>query len=106
MSSTPTLNASTRSGLRRWALGSAVFVFVLVALASCVNEPTAPREPGIRYASGLRFNAIFPSLLQQPAAADLVTFNRVHVVLHHSDGTVALDTTIAFPASEIGRAHV
>ena len=99
MSSTPTLNASTRSGLRRWALGSAVFVFVLVALASCVNEPTAPREPGIRYASGLRFNAIFPSLLQQPGAADLVAFDRVHVVLHHSDRTVALDTTIAFPAN-------
>ena len=99
MSSTPTHHASARPGLRRWALGSAALLFVLVALASCVNEPTAPREPGIRYASGLRFNAIFPSLLQQPGAADLVSFDRVHVVLHHSDGTVALDTTIAFPAS-------
>ena len=90
-------NVAARSVLRRMALGSAAPFAVLVVLLSCVNEPTAPRETGIRYASGLRFNAIFPSLLQQAAAADLVSFDRVHVVLHHSDGTVALDTMIVFP---------
>lgn len=77
---------------------AAVFA-VLVVLVSCVNEPTAPRD-GARYASGLRFNAIFPALLQMSGAADLVPFDRVHVLLHHSDGTVALDTTIVFPADK------
>jgi uncharacterized protein YjdB len=83
--------------MRRVALGSAALFVVLIVLLSCVNEPTAPREPAIRYASGLRFNAVFPSLLQQAGVADFVAFDRVHVVLHHSDGTIALDTTIVFP---------
>ena len=83
--------------MRRLAFG---VIAVLAVLLSCVSEPTAPRESGIRYASGLRFNAIFPSFLQQPGVADLVTFDRVHVVLRHSDGTIALDTTIAFPSDK------
>ena len=83
--------------MRRLALGAAALFVVFVTLLSCVNEPTAPRETGIRYASGLRFTAVFPSILQQAGAADLVSFERVHVVLRHSDGTIALDTTIVFP---------
>ena len=83
--------------MRRLALGAAALFVVFVTLLSCVNEPTAPRETGIRYASGLRFTAVFPSILQQAGAADLVSFERVHVVLRHSDGTMALDTTIVFP---------
>ena len=79
-------------------LGAAALFGVLVLLLSCSSEPTAPREAGIRYASGLRFNAVFPSLLQQAAAVELVAFDRVHLVLRHSDGTTALDTMIVFPA--------
>ena len=48
---------------------------------------------------GLSWDAVYPAPLRSVGgvSAGIVDFNRVRVVLHHSDGTVALDTTIAFP---------
>ena len=85
--------------LRRFALiGSALFV-VLVVLLSCVGEPTAPKQETPRFATGVRFNAIFPEMSKLSGVADLIAFDRVRVVLRRADGTVAIDTTINFPAN-------
>ncbi len=70
-----------------------------IALLSCGRDVTAPGGSA-RYARGISWDAIFPPAFQQAgsASSSLVPFTSVHVVLHHSDGTVALDTTIVFPA--------
>jgi len=62
------------------------------------GEPTAPKKSGITYASGLRFNTIFPAAFQQSAFAGVVTFDRVRIVLRRRDASIALDTIINFPA--------
>ena len=86
---------------RRLAFLSAAFV---VAILSCGREPTAPGTrgaSGIQYARGLSFRPIFPAgveALQQASGSGVADFTHVHVVLHHSDGTVALDTMVDFPA--------
>src|SRR5258708_15952230 len=87
--------ATTLTPLRRLALFG---VAVAAVLTSCGREPTAPTQTDARFARGLSFGAVFPTIQLSGSAADLVAFSSVHVVLHHSDGTVALDTTIAFPA--------
>ncbi|MFI5310392.1 MAG: beta strand repeat-containing protein, partial [Gemmatimonadales bacterium] len=88
-----------RSPLRRLALIGAAFT---LAVLSCGREPTAPGGRVVRYARGLSFRPVFPTdgqaLDQAGGSGSAVDFNRVHVVLHHSDGTVALDTTVNFPA--------
>ncbi len=83
--------------MRRLAMLGLVFV---AAILSCGKDVTGPLGAAARYASGLSWDAIFPPAFQQAggAAGSLVPFTSVHVVLHHSDGTVALDTTIIFPA--------
>ncbi len=55
---------------------------------------------GARVARGIAWQAQFPTAYQQAGsgASGVVDFNRVHVVLHHSDGTIAIDTVINFPA--------
>jgi alpha-tubulin suppressor-like RCC1 family protein len=74
------------------------FAFGL-ALLSCGRDVTSPGA-AVRIAHGLSFNTQFPPAFQAlgNGASTVVPFNRVHVVLHHSDVTVALDTTIDFPA--------
>ena len=71
---------------------------VLVAAILSCKDLTAPG--GGRFARGLSWNAIFPPPLRDigGASSGVVDFSKVHVVLHHSDGTVALDTTIDFPS--------
>ncbi len=56
----------------------------------------------MRVARGLSWQAQFPPAYQLAGsgASGVVDFNRVHVVLHHSDGSVALDTVINFPAGD------
>jgi hypothetical protein len=51
-------------------------------------------------ARGLSFNAVFPALFQQAGsfAAGLVQYDRVRVVVRHSDATTAIDTIYAFGA--------
>ena len=69
-----------------------------LVLLSCGREVTGPGAAAVRFARGLSFSAIFPPLYQQAAGASGVSFNRVHVVLHRADGTVALDTVVNFPS--------
>ena len=78
--------------------------FVLAALVlvvlSCGPELTAPRGGASRVARGISFSPVFPAVLSQVAsdASGIVDFNRVHIVLRHGDGTVALDTVVNYPA--------
>ncbi len=83
--------------LRRLAVLGLVFVG---AILSCGRDVTGPLGSAARFVRGLSFNPVFPPAFQAAggSSSGVVSFNRVHVVLHHSDGTVALDTTIDFPA--------
>jgi hypothetical protein len=86
-----------KQSLRRYTLFGIAFC---IALLSCGRDVTAPGGAA-RVARGLAFRTEFPTAFQQlsaDAAADVVDFTHVHVVLHHDDGTIALDTTIVFPA--------
>jgi len=65
-----------------------------IALLSCGRDVTSPGA-NVRYARGIAWRTEFPPAYQQ---SRVVNFNRVRVVLHHSDGTIALDTVIDFPA--------
>jgi hypothetical protein len=92
-SATPTRDAP----LRRLALLGLVFVAVVL---SCSKDVTGPG--GGRFMRGFSWNPVFPAALRSVgvASSGIVDFNRVHVVLHHTDGTIALDTTVTFPASD------
>ena len=70
-----------------------------MALLSCGRDVTSPNAVA-RFARGIAWRTEFPPAYQLAggAAAGVADFNRVHVVLHHADGTVALDTVIDFPA--------
>ena len=72
---------------------------LVLALLSCGREPTAPQTRDIapRFARGFSFSTVFPQLAGSSAFADLVDFNRVHILLHRVDGSVALDTMVTFP---------
>ena len=73
---------------------------MVLVLLSCGRESsTGPMRPPGGVARGLSFNAVFPSMPNLAAFASVIDFNRVRVLLHHADGTVALDTTVAFPAN-------
>jgi len=71
-----------------------------LSLLSCGRDITGPGE-GLRYATGLSFLAQFPAPLAEVAdgAGSVVPFERVRVVFRRADGTVALDTSIVFPAN-------
>jgi hypothetical protein len=91
--------------LKRSSFRAATFALVTL-LASAVNcgrdvtSPLADGDQGVRYARGLSFKAVFPAGYEKLAssAAPLVAFTNVKVTLRHSDGTIALDTLIAFPS--------
>ena len=87
---------ASRPSRRRLAL---LCVACIAALLSCARDVTEPNGSA-RLVHGLSWHSIFPPPLRQAGgvSSGIVDFNRVHVVLHHSDGTVALDSTIAFPA--------
>ncbi len=88
---------TTQAPTRRLAFLGLALVF---AILNCGKDVTGPLGAAARYARNFAFNPVFPPAFQAAggSAAGIVAFNRVHVVLHHSDGTVALDTTIDFPA--------
>ncbi len=90
-------DSSRTSPLHRRAILGLVFV---IAILSCGKDVTGPLGSTARFVRGLTFNPVFPPAFQAAggSSSGIVTFSRVHVVLHHSDGTVALDTTIDFPA--------
>lgn len=70
-----------------------------LAVLSCGRDVTSPNAVA-KYARGISWHADFPPAYQAAGsgASGVVDFNRVHVVLHHADGTIALDTVIDFPA--------
>ena len=79
----------------------ALAMAMLFSLLSCGRELTGPGEGiGVRYAEGLSFLSQFPEPLQGivDGVGSVVAFERVRVVFRRSDGTVALDTMIAFGA--------
>ena len=82
--------------MRRLAFLGLAFV---AAIVSCAKDLTGPNAA--RFMRGFSWNPVFPPALRTAggASSGVVDFNRVHVVLHHSDGAVALDTIIAFPAT-------
>ncbi|MGH7654881.1 MAG: hypothetical protein ACREN6_09480, partial [Gemmatimonadaceae bacterium] len=71
-------------------------VACVAATLSCNRDVTGPN--GGRLVHGLSWNSVFPRPLRDVGglSAGVVDFNRVHVVLLHSDGTIALDSTISF----------
>ncbi|MEO5813721.1 MAG: Ig-like domain-containing protein [Gemmatimonadaceae bacterium] len=95
----PTAAAPRSSPLRRFALSGAALLVVLVVLLSCMGDTaTGPKKSGITYASGLRFNTVFPAAFQS-AFAGVVNFDRVRILIRRRDASVALDTIINFPAT-------
>ncbi len=84
---------SRHAPMRRLALlGVALFAAVL----SCGKDVTEPASAG----PSLSWQVSFPKAFQLAGgiSSGVVLFNRVHILLHHEDSTVALDTTIGFPA--------
>ncbi len=67
-------------------------------LVSCGHDVTAPASHAARVARAISFNPRFPEVLQVSGAGSVVPFTKVRVVLHHSNGSIALDTVITFPA--------
>jgi hypothetical protein len=64
---------------------------------SCGRDVTGPRGAGLR--GNVALAPRFPEVLSQTAGAgSTVPFNRVRVVLRRADNTIALDTTVVFPA--------
>ena len=87
--------------MRRLAMLGLVFV-ACNSPVTAGEDVTSPLGSAVRYARGLAFNPVFPPAFQAAggSSSGVVDFTSVHVVLHHSDGTVALDTTIDFPAGQ------
>ena len=90
----PAFPASSAPVRRVFLLGAAL----VVAMISCGREVTAPSAS--RFARGISFSSQFPGPLQQVSggAASVVPFTKVRVLLDHSNGFIALDTVIGFPA--------
>lgn len=82
----------------RYRLAALLPLFGAAILLSCGREVTAPAAGILRFARGLSFNTVFPSVLQQSNATSLVPFTKVRVVLRRADGSVALDTLVNFPS--------
>jgi len=80
--------------LRRAVFASAALG---AALISCGREMTAPSGALTRFARGLSFIAQFPTAYQVAGGSSVVPFTKVHIVLLHPDGKVALDTTVNWP---------
>ena len=88
---------SRAAQMRRIALLGVLFV---AGILSCGKDVTGPLDAAARYMSGFSWSPKFPAAfdLAGGTSSGVVPFNRVHAVLHHDDGSVALDTIINFPA--------
>jgi hypothetical protein len=86
---------TSRAPLRAAALG----IFLASLLVSCGREAPAPTGDGVTLARHgmLAFEPVFPRLPGGASLSDVVEFEKVRVVLHRADGSVALDTTVFFP---------
>ena len=69
------------------------------AMSSCGRDATPPLASGVSVVHHglLSFEPVFPRLPGGMSLADVVQFEKVRVVLHRADGSVALDTTVLFP---------
>ena len=87
--------SSSRAPLRAAALG----VFFASLLVSCGRDVPAPTGDGVTLARHgmLAFEPVFPRLPGGASLTDVVEFEKVRVVLHRADGSVALDTIVFFP---------
>lgn len=87
--------SSSRAPLRAAGFG----IFLASLLVSCGREVPAPTGEGVALARHglLSFEPVFPRLPGGASLADIVAFEKVRVVLHRADGSVALDTTVLFP---------
>ncbi|MFA6165660.1 MAG: hypothetical protein WC700_03520 [Gemmatimonadaceae bacterium] len=87
--------STSRAPLRAAALG----VLLASLLVSCGREAPAPTGDGVTLARHgmLAFEPVFPRLPGGASLTDVVEFEKVRVVLHRADGSVALDTIVFFP---------
>ena len=86
----------TGSALRRFVLFSLALV---LGVASCAREVTAPSR-GLRImAHGISFLTQFPQALRDnaPGTSQIVPVSKVRVMLYRADSSVALDTMVTFP---------
>jgi hypothetical protein len=84
--------------LRR-AAGALLGVAVVSMLVSCGREASAPVANGVTLLRHGQFSVepVFPRLVTGKSVEGVVAFEKVRIVLHRADGTVALDTTVLFP---------
>ncbi|MBI5601414.1 MAG: hypothetical protein HY944_07590, partial [Gemmatimonadetes bacterium] len=87
--------STSRAPLRAAALA----VFLTTLLVSCGREAPVPTGDGVTLSRRgmLSFEPVFPRLPGGASLSDVVAFEKVRVVLHRADGSVALDTTVFFP---------
>ncbi len=87
--------STSRAPLRAAALG----VFLASLLVSCGREAPTPTGDGVTLARHgmLAFEPVFPRLPGGASLTDVVEFEKVRVVLHRTDGSIALDTIVFFP---------
>ncbi|MCX5763638.1 MAG: hypothetical protein NTU67_03275, partial [Gemmatimonadetes bacterium] len=72
---------------------------LVLVVASCAREVTAPSR-GLRImAHGISFLTQFPQALRDnaPGTSQIVPVSKVRVVLYRADSSVALDTMVTFP---------
>ncbi|MGB6501741.1 MAG: hypothetical protein WBG19_10185, partial [Thermoplasmata archaeon] len=96
----PGLPARHQPARRLTVLG----LLFVAALISCGKDVTGPVGAAARYMRGFSWNPEFPPAMQLAggAGSSVVQVSFVHVVLHHDDGSIALDTTIDFPSGSSG----
>lgn len=90
------VHTSTTSVRRFAALGAVFFL----SLLSCGREITGP-SGAARFAHGLSFLSQFPGPLAnvEAGASSVIPFERVRVLFRRTDGSVALDRLVDFPAN-------
>lgn len=86
---------SSPAPLRVAALGC----LLVSLLVSCGRDYPAPIGEGVSLVRRglLSVEPVFPRLPGGASLTDVVEFEKVRVVLHRTDGSVALDTTVFFP---------
>ncbi|MBW7932864.1 MAG: hypothetical protein H3C62_04475 [Gemmatimonadaceae bacterium] len=82
-----------------FAARAAVACAVAALIVSCGRDAPAPMASDVTLVRHgfFSFDPIFPRLVGGRSVSEVVEFEKVRVVLHRADGTVALDTTVLFP---------
>ena len=87
---------SPRAPMRAAAVGIGVLA---LSVLSCGREAVAPASDGVSLArhGAFAFEPVFPRAVNGASLAGAVEFEKVRVVLHRADGSIALDTVVLFP---------